>query len=103
MSHPVLTLATLNISYGRAAGLWSAARAMQLGEVNIAVVQESKFTNADFATKNADGYSILTAETDKKNSGGVSLLWREGDQYKLENGKMRGPNTVTCEVQTGEA
>ena len=30
------------------------------------------------------------------------MLWREGDHHELENGKVRGPNTVTCEVQTGE-
>ena len=31
------------------------------------------------------------------------MFWREVDHHKLENGKVRGPNTVTCEVQTGEA
>ena len=103
MKHPLITFATLNISDGWATGLWSAARAMRLGDVDVAVVQESKFTDADYATKNAEGYSILTAATDKNNCGGVSLLWREGDHHEMENGKVRGPNTVTCEVQTGEA
>ena len=98
VNHPLITFATFNISDGRAAGLWSAARAMRLGDVDIAVVQESKFTDADYATKNAEGYSILTAATDKKNHGGVSLLWREGKHHELENEKVWGPNTVTCEV-----
>ena len=39
VNHPVITFATLNISDGRAAGLWSATRAMGLGDVNITVVQ----------------------------------------------------------------
>ena len=51
VSHTVITLATLNISDSRASELWSAARAMRLGKIDITVVQESKFTNANFAMK----------------------------------------------------
>ena len=50
-----------------------------------------------------EGYSILTAATDTNSCEGVSLLWREGNLFELENGKVRGPNTVMCKVQTGEA
>ena len=103
VKHPLIMFATLNISDGQAAGLWSTTRAIRLGNVNIVVVQESKFTDDDYATKNAEGYSILATATDKKICRGVSLLWRGGNLFELENGKGRGPNTVTYKVQTGEA
>ena len=30
-------------------------------------------------------------------------MWWDGNLFELENGKVLGPNTVTCKVQTGEA
>ena len=98
-----MTFATLNIPDGRLAGLWIVMRVMRLGNGAIAVLQESKFTDDNYATKKVEGYFILTAATDKKNCRGVSLLWQYGNLFELENGKLRGPNTVTCKVQTGEA
>ena len=46
-----ISIATYNALDGRNGDLDSAARALNLAGVHTAVVQETKFTNADFATK----------------------------------------------------
>ena len=54
-----ISIATYNTLDGRKGGLESAARALDLAGVHIVVVQETKFTNTDFATKRWAGYKNL--------------------------------------------
>ena len=54
-------LATYNILDGRQEGLYSAARALEKANVDVAVVQETKILDSNFATKQWVGYEIKTA------------------------------------------
>ena len=50
-----ISVATFNALDGRGGGLESAARALNLADVDIAVVQETKIINSQYATKGAVG------------------------------------------------
>ena len=71
-----MSIATWNIRDGRSTGLYSAARALERMNVDVAVVQETKFTNTDFAARKWAGFDILTAAAATKNCGGIALLIR---------------------------
>ena len=62
-----------HILNGRQEGLYSAAHAPEAANVNIAVVQETKFLDADFATKWWTGYEIKTAAAGTMSCGGAPL------------------------------
>ena len=97
----LISIATWNIADGRVAGLESAGRALERGGIDIAFVQESKFNDDAYATRYYGAYTILTAATDRVNCGGVSLFYRAGDTFELENALVRGPNCISFELQTG--
>ena len=65
------SVATYNIRDGRQEGLYSAARALNKANVNVAVVQETKIMDPEFATRKWAGYDIKVAA-----SGSAS--WRGG-------------------------
>ena len=97
-----MSIATWNITDGRCAGLESAGKALEEAGVDIAFVQESKFMDDAYATKYVGPYTILTSATDRFNCGGVSLFYKAGSKYNLENGRAVGPNCITFELETGE-
>ena len=74
-----LQVATYNILDWGHEGLYSAVRALEAVNVDIAVVQETKFLNADFATKWWTGYEIKTAAVGTTSCGGVALLARKNE------------------------
>ena len=63
-------LATYNIREGRNEGLYSAARALEQANVDIAFVQETKFLNPDFAARRWAGYNIRVAAAGSASCGG---------------------------------
>ena len=100
-----ISIATYNALDWRNGGLESAERALDLAGVHIAVVQETKFTNADFATKRWAGYTIRNGVAGSINCGGIFLLYKEGvdtrDLYRVENDKVIGTNVIAFELITG--
>jgi hypothetical protein len=100
-----ISIATYNALDGRKGGLESAARALDLAGVHIAVVQETKFSKAEFATKQWSGYKIRTGAAGSINCGGISLLYKEGietrDLYRVENDAVIGTNVIAFELITG--
>ena len=73
-------VATWNIRDGRSTGLYAAARALERMNVNVAVLQETKFTNTEFATRRWAGYDILMAAAGSNNYGGIALLVKADEQ-----------------------
>ena len=61
-------------------------------------MQESKFNDDAYATRYYGAYTILTAATDRVNCGGVSLFYRAGDTFELENALVREPNCISFEL-----
>ena len=86
-------MATFNVLDGRGGGLELSAQALNLAEVNIAVVQETKFINPQYATKGAAGYKIRTAAAASVACGGLSLLWKDGEKDLFFGGKRQGMRT----------
>ena len=82
----------------------SAARALNLTDVNIAMVQETKFINPQYATKGAVRYKSRTAAPTSVACRDVSLHWRDGEKnlFWVENDRVRGPNVITFELVVGE-
>jgi exonuclease III len=70
-------VATWNIQDGRNDRLYAAARALAWSNVDVAIVQETKFTapQIKYATTSHAGYTIRTApRCEGRPSGGISLL-----------------------------
>ena len=84
-------MATYNILDGRQEGLYSAARTLKAANVDIAVVQETKVLDTDFATKRWAGYEIKTAAASSTSCEGVALLRRKIDF-------ARGTNVISFEL-----
>ena len=91
-------LATYNILDGRQEGLYSAVRALEAANVDIAVVQETEFLDTDFATKWWAGNEIKTAAAGTTSCGGVALLARKHDLATVENAKVVGTNVLSFEL-----
>ena len=82
--------------------MYSAARSLERLNVDVAVIQETKFTNTDFAARKWAGYDILTAAAATTNCGGIALLVKADEQrFSVENAKVVGPNVISCELITG--
>ena len=89
-------LASWNIRSGRDARLAAACRSMNSLDVDIAILQETKVTDG-FYPRSAEGYSIVATEAKSNRSGGVALVWREGDKFELEETKVWGTNVISFE------
>ena len=62
------------------------------------MVQEVKFLDADFATKQWTGYTIKTAAAGSTSCGGVALLARDNDWVRVEDVKAVGNNVILFEL-----
>ena len=105
-----VTIATYNVRDGRGGGedgeeflgIVSAARAMEMIGVDVAVLQETKIVDPEFASRSFGDYSILAAAADSERRGGVALLVRESDAFTVENERARGANIISFELITGQ-
>ena len=70
--------------------------------MDVAVLQETKIGDPEFATRSFWGYSILAAAADSERRGGVALLVKESNAFTIENERARGPNVISFELVTGE-
>ena len=105
-----VTIATYNVRDGRGKGddgeefigVVSAARALKMVGVDVAVLQETKIVDPAFVTRSFEGYSILAAAADSERRGGVALLVKETNAFTIENERARGTNVISFELVTGE-
>ena len=75
---------------------------MKMMDVDVAVLQETKFTNTDFSTRRWAGYDVLTAVAGSNNCGGIALLVKADERkFSVENAVVVGPNVISCELITG--
>jgi hypothetical protein len=96
------TLAAWNIRCGRNAGLTSVAKTLAQMGVGIAVVTETKITDARY-TRLSSGYKILASKVARHNQGGIALLWKENHQgFEVESAKILTPNFLTFQLVTGD-
>ena len=76
------SIATWNILSGRGGGLESSCRALEVANVDIVVLQETKLTDGIY-TRYLSGYRIVASNAQSKQQGGVALLAREHEAYEL--------------------
>jgi len=96
------TLEAWNIRCGRNAGLTSAAKGLAQMGVGLAVVLETKITDARY-TRLASGYKILASRAASHNQGGIALLWKEDHQgFEVESAKILTLNLLTFQLVTGD-
>ena len=92
------------VLYERKGCLESLASALDLAGVCITVVHETKFTKADFATKQWSGYKIPTGVASSIHCRGMTPPYKEGvetrDLYCVENNAMIGTNSIIFELIT---
>ena len=91
-------MATYNILDGRQEGLYIAAGALEAANVDIAVVQETKFLDVYFATKQWTEYNIKTAAVGTTSCRGVALLARKNNWVRVENAKVVRTNVLSFEL-----
>ncbi|EJK60561.1 hypothetical protein THAOC_19061 [Thalassiosira oceanica] len=85
------------------AGLESACRALDLSNVAVAVLQETKITT-DAYTKFSSGYRVQASKATSVHQGGVALCFRDDHpDFELEEQRFFGPNVVTFRLITGRA
>ena len=95
------TLAAWNIRCGRNAGLTAAAKGLAQMGVGLAVVTETKITDARY-TCLALGYKILASRAASHNQGGIALLWKENHRgFEVESANIVTPNLLTFQLVTG--
>ncbi|EJK77064.1 hypothetical protein THAOC_01127, partial [Thalassiosira oceanica] len=102
-SGTTFSICTWNIRSGRNGGLESACRALDLSNVAVAVLQETKITT-DAYTKFSSGYRVQASKATSVRQGGVALCYRDDHpDFELEEQRFFGPNVVTFRLITGGA
>ena len=96
-----ISICTWNIRSGRNGGLESACRALDLSNVAVAVLQETKITT-DAYTKLSSGYRVQASKATSFRQGGVALCYRDDHpDFVLEEQRFFGPNVVAFRLTTG--
>ena len=95
------TVASWNICNGRNGGLESTVRAMGSLGVDFAFLQETKLTDGIYS-RNTGRYSVLATRACSRSQGGVALVWKESEQYIVEEQRSYGANVITCQLVTGK-
>ena len=85
------TVASWNIRNGRNGGLESVVRALGLLGVDFAFLQETKLTDGIYS-RNTGRYSVIATRACSRSQGGVSLFWKESEQYIVEEQRAHGVN-----------
>ena len=75
-SGTTISICTWNIQSGRNGGLESACRALDLSNVAVAVLQETKITT-DAYTKRSSGYIVQASKATSVRQGGVALCYKD--------------------------
>ena len=65
--------------------------------MDVAVLQETKISQAKFAPRRFKGYTMRVAPTNGQNCGGVVLAVREIPS-SIENERIVGPNVISFEM-----
>ena len=89
-----IRIATLNIRLGRARGLEAALRALQQGNVNIGVLQETKLTQG-IHKRHGAGHDVWEIEAEIWHRGGIAVAWRVKAGWQVEGFTNYGPNVVS--------
>ena len=97
---PYIKLATYNIQSGRGGRLEMALREMELMNIDIGFLTETKLTDGIY-TRFACGYHVRATEAVSHSKGGTALFWRDRPNWMVKSERCHGPNVMSCELRTG--
>ena len=95
-----IRILSLNIRLRRTGALEAALRALQQGNVDIRVLQDTKLTRGIHMRYGA-GYSVLVTHAEIIHWGGVAAVWMEKAGWQVEGIANYGPSVVTSVLTTG--
>ena len=93
-------IASINIRSGRAGGLEAALLALRHGNTGIGVLQETKLTRG-IHTQYSLGYKVWATDSERRHRGGIAIVWREEEGWKVEVVTNFGPNMVSFTITSG--
>ena len=91
---------TYNIRNGRNGGLEAALRGMAQANMDLRVLQETKCTDG-VDTRASAGYRVVATDAPIRHRGGITLFYREGAGFAVEEVRTYGPTVLSFEVGTG--
>jgi hypothetical protein len=96
-----IRIGTYNIRNGRAGNLEGSLRVMNKINMDIVLLTKTKLTN-DQHTKRAFGYDVVAMKARSKAQGGVALIYRESEYWKVESVKRFGSDVISFQLATGQ-
>ena len=91
---------TLNIRLGQTGGLEIALCALRQGKIGIGVLQYTKLAGG-IHTRKSLGYKVWATEAEIRHRGGIAIVWREEEGWKVEVVTNFGPNMVSFTITSG--
>ena len=78
----------------------AALRVMDQANMDLGVLQETKFTDGVYTCASA-GYRVVATDAPRRHRGGIALFYKEGADFAVEEVRPYGPNAMSFEVVTG--
>ena len=91
---------TYNIRNGRNGGLEAALRGMEQANLDMGILQETKLTNGVY-TRASARYRVVATDAPSRHSGGITMFYRVGAGFAVEEVRPYGPNVLSFEVVSG--
>ena len=91
---------TYNICNGRKGRLETALRGMSQANMDLGILQETKFTDVIY-TRGSAGYSVIATDAPIRHRGSVILFYRSKPHFVVEAVEKFGPNVLGFQLATG--
>ena len=96
----VILIASINIRSGRVGSLETGLRALRKGNIGIRVLQKTKLVRGIHTLLSSD-YKVWAIEAGRRHWGGIYIVMREDEGWKVEGAHIFGPNVVFFTVVSG--
>ena len=91
---------TYNISNGRNGGLEAAMRGISQANMDLGILQETKFTDGVY-TRGSDSYSVIATDAPSRHRGDVALFYRSEPHFVVEAVENFVPNVIGLQLAMG--
>lgn len=95
-----IRIGTYNIRSGNHVKLPMAIRAMDLAQVDVCVLTETRLSG--YHTLKYRGYQVVATNIGAARTGGVALIFREAKHWHIEGYRTHGPNVLSAYLRSGD-
>ena len=88
------------MKYSRNGGLELELSGMSQANVDLGLLQENNLTNGVYARESV-GFCVVASDDQRRNCGGVSIFYKESQQFVVESHQQNGQNFVIFQLVTG--